>query len=507
MRFSPLIRISLALMLITTTVLLTAEIIGLTPNEAGRILDARKTLCESMAVQFSSLAQKNDMSTIEETLVALVERDDDILSAGIRRSDGSLLAEAGAHQVNWEAMPADLSTPTNAQVPIFNGESRWGTVEVRFTPVTPDSLLSLWKSSVFRLTLFVAVVGFVLYTLFMRKALRELDPTSVVPARVKYALDVLAEGVILVDDKGEIVLANATFSEKLGRGADTLVGRKASELKWTSLETGEPVEDLPWLRAMREGQRQSGVPMSVQSRDGSHQLFVVSGAPILDGKGNSRGGVATFNDVTELERKNHQLEETLRLLKESRDEVERQNRELKIMADQDPLTRCLNRRAFFQRLERQFIKASAGGEDLACVMCDIDHFKTFNDQYGHAVGDKVLEKVAEVLRGSLNANELICRYGGEEFCIIVPGVDESQAIERAQAMRRAIEEAAGSTIRITSQKSITASFGVSCLSMGARESSDLLNQADKALYVSKDAGRNRVTLWDPVEASQRPLAV
>ena len=118
-----------------------------------------------------------------------------------------------------------------------------------------------------------------------------------------------------------------------------------------------------------------------------------------------------------------------------------------------------------------------------------------------------MEKVAEVLRGSLNANEFICRYGGEEFCIIIPGVDESQSIDRAQMMRRAIEEAAGSTIRITSGKPITASFGVSCVSMGARESGDLLNQADKALYASKDAGRNRVTLWDPVQASQQPVAV
>ncbi len=507
MQFTPLVRISLALMLITTTVLLTGELIGLTPNEAQRTLDARKTLCESMAVQFSSLAQKNDMSTIEETLAALVDRDGDILSAGIRRSDGSLLAEAGDHQAFWEAMPADLSTPTNAQVPIFAGESRWGTVEVRFTAITPNSFLTLLKSSVFKLTVFVAAFGFVLYMLFMRKALRELDPTSVVPARVKYALDVLAEGVILVDEKDEIVLANSTFSEKLGHASDNLVGKKASDMKWMSLETGEPVQDLPWQRAMKEGKRQAGMPMSVQSRNGSRQLFVVSGAPILDGKGNSRGAVATFNDVTELERKNHQLEETLRLLKESRDEIERQNRELKVMADQDPLTRCLNRRAFFRRLERQFIKASAGGHDLACIMADIDHFKSFNDQYGHAVGDKVLEKVAEVLRGSLNANEFICRYGGEEFCIIIPGVDEGQSIDRAQMMRRAIEEAAGSTIRITSGKPITASFGVSCVSMGARESADLLNQADKALYASKDAGRNRVTLWDPVSASQQPVAV
>ncbi len=380
-------------------------------------------------------------------------------------------------------------------------------MEVSFTPVTPNSLLTLWQNSVFRLTLFVAVCGFVLYLLFMRKALRELDPTSVVPARVKYALDILAEGVILVDENGEIVLANTTFAEKMGQAANALVGKKAAELKWTSPDTGQPAEDFPWLLAMKKGKHQTGTTLAAQGRSGARHLFMVNGAPILDGNGKSRGAVATFNDVTEIERKNHQLEETLRLLKESRNEVERRNRELKLLADQDSLTRCLNRRAFFQRFERLFIKASAGGYDLACIMCDIDHFKGFNDQYGHVVGDKVLEKVAEILRACLSDKELICRYGGEEFCIIIPGIDDTEAIERAQQMRKAIEEAAGSTIRITSGANITASFGVSCVSMGARESSDLLNQADKAMYASKQGGRNRVTLWDPMQASQRPVAM
>ena len=496
---SPIVRISFALVLLTTTIIVAGEMLGLTPNEGARMLQARKAVCESLAVQFSSLAASQDLATIERTLKGLVERDPDILSAAVRNGSGTLLAVQGDHERHWQAPPGDTSTPTNAQVPIFDGSTRWGTVEVRFSPISTQGILGMWQTSLFRLVLFVAVTGFISYLLFMRKALRQLDPTAVVPARVKYALDMLAEGVLLVDEQGQIVLANKAFGEKVGQAAAALTGQNAAALKWAEPETGELPENLPWTKAMLEGQRQTGTALTLPAPTGGQQIFVVNGAPILDGKGKSRGAVATFNDITELEKKNRQLEETLKLLKDSRDEIEARNRQLQVLANSDPLTGCLNRRSFFERLERLFIKAQAGGHDLTCVMVDIDHFKSFNDRYGHAVGDKVLQKVAELLRADLSNKDLICRYGGEEFCIILPSIDESNAIEKAQAMRASIEAASQSTLRMTSGENVTASFGVSVASLGARDSAELLNQADKALYSSKEGGRNRVTLWSPAD--------
>jgi len=337
----------------------------------------------------------------------------------------------------------------------------------------------------------------VTYLLFMRRTLRELDPTAVVPARVKYALDALAEGVILVDEQGEIVLANTVFASQLEAPVSSVVGKKATDLKWISPESGKPPEDLPWLHAMREGTQQTGMILSLPIPSGGSRLLMVNGAPILDAKGNSRGAVATFNDITELEKKNQQLTVTLEMLKESRDEVTRQNRELKHLANSDSLTHCLNRRAFFGRFERMFIKAVTGGHDLACIMCDIDHFKSFNDRYGHAVGDKVLAKVAEALRSCIRGEDMICRYGGEEFGIILPNMDTSAAIERAQGMRAKVELAVGTAFDEAADKPVTCSVGVSTLEFGATDSAELLNQADKALYAAKAAGRNRVMLWDP----------
>jgi len=500
-RLSPVVRISLALMLLTTTILVTGELLGLTPSTAKEILQGRKVLCETLAVEFSSLAQKQDIGTISTTLESLVTRNDNILSAAVRSVAGGLLAEAGDHQENWTALPGALSTPTNAQVPVFQGDVRWGTVEVRFAPLASPGLRAIWENSLFRLVLFVAALGFVTYLLFMRRALRELDPTAVIPARVKYALDALAEGVILVDEQGEIVLANTVFAGQLEAPVSSVVGKKAAELKWVSPESGKPPEELPWLQAMREGKRQTGTTLSLERPSGGSQLLMVNGAPIVDAKGKSRGAVATFNDITELEKKNQQLKVTLEMLKESRDEVARQNQELKHLANSDALTHCLNRRAFFGRFERMFIKAATAGHELSCIMCDIDHFKSFNDRYGHAVGDKVLAKVAQILRTCVRNEDLICRYGGEEFCIVLPNTDMSVAIERAQNMRSKIEEAAGAAVGTTSDELVTSSLGVSTVEFGATDSAELLNQADMALYAAKAGGRNRVTLWDPSMAN------
>lgn len=505
-RLSPVVRISLALVLLTTTILVTGELLGLTPSTAREILHGRKVLCETLAVEFSSLAQKQDMATIRTTLDALVTRNDEVLSAGVRSIAGGLLAEAGVHKENWTALPGALSTATNAQVPVFQGDARWGTVEVRFTPIASTGLRAMWENSLFRLILFVAGLGFVTYLLFMRRTLRELDPTAVVPARVKYALDALAEGVILVDEHGQIVLANTVFASQLEVPVTSVLGKKASDLKWISPGSGKRPEDLPWLHAMREGKQQTGTTLSLPSPSGGSRLLMVNGAPILDAKGKSRGAVATFNDITELEKKNQQLTVTLDMLKESRDEVARQNQELKHLANSDALTHCLNRRAFFGRFERMFIKAVTGGHDLACIMCDIDNFKSFNDRFGHAVGDKVLAKTAEVLRSCIRGEDIICRYGGEEFSIVLPNMDTTLAIERAQGIRAKIELAVGPAIDATSDEPVTCSVGVSTLEFGAADSAELLNQADKALYAAKDAGRNRVVLWDPSMAQGSPGA-
>jgi diguanylate cyclase (GGDEF)-like protein len=128
---------------------------------------------------------------------------------------------------------------------------------------------------------------------------------------------------------------------------------------------------------------------------------------------------------------------------------------------------------------------------LAVLMMDIDHFKLFNDTFGHEAGDAVLREVADCFRQSVRNEDVICRYGGEEFVIILPETSEETAIERAELIRYAV-----SKLRLQFKgeplKNISVSIGVAMYPVPARDAADLIRLADLALYRAKHAGRDRV---------------
>ena len=218
-------------------------------------------------------------------------------------------------------------------------------------------------------------------------------------------------------------------------------------------------------------------------------------SPILDDTGNSRGALATFDDVTDLEEKNNQLSEMLEMLQVSNERIELQNQELEILATQDSLTGCLNRRAFFELSKHYIAKAAAQGDHLTCIMVDIDLFKSINDKYGHAVGDQAIQYFAGSLKSDVRSDDAVCRYGGEEFCILLPNCSIEGAARIAESIRtnitaQALPIAQGIEIHLT------ASFGVSDMLSNSDGIEDLLGRADRALYEAKKGGRNRVVAWD-----------
>ena len=160
------------------------------------------------------------------------------------------------------------------------------------------------------------------------------------------------------------------------------------------------------------------------------------------------------------------LLEMMDKLRKSQDEVNKQNSELKRLATRDPMTNCLNRRSFFERLEKAFSLAQSEKNPLGCVMVDIDHFKKINDEHGHGVGDKVLKMVAKLLESKFGNRDSICRYGGEEFCVLLPGTNLEKAIEIAQEVRSTIESYATMGIDTKSELTVTASLGVSAIELG-----------------------------------------
>ena len=169
---------------------------------------------------------------------------------------------------------------------------------------------------------------------------------------------------------------------------------------------------------------------------------------------------------------------------------------LRVQSLRDPLTGLFNRRYLDESLQREVVRCQRRSLPLAVLMLDVDHFKAFNDTHGHAAGDALLSAIGHALQAATRSEDLACRYGGEEFTIVLVDADADEAMARAEQIRNAI-----STTTVQHMKQAlgpcTASIGLAMLPRDALTPAELLEKADAALYRSKAAGRDRVTAATP----------
>ncbi|MCK4623395.1 MAG: diguanylate cyclase [Desulfuromonadales bacterium] len=175
----------------------------------------------------------------------------------------------------------------------------------------------------------------------------------------------------------------------------------------------------------------------------------------------------------------------------------RQSKEqLQKMALTDPLTELGNRTTFDMSIKQAAARTQRSGSPYSLLMIDLDHFKGFNDCYGHQAGDKVLKHVAEAIRNSAREADICCRYGGEEFVVILPDTDAKSAEVLANRIHKQV--ALVSRRLHLKQQPLTVSIGVSCADQkGSTHPTHLVEEADRALYQAKENGRNRTETWRP----------
>jgi diguanylate cyclase (GGDEF)-like protein len=167
---------------------------------------------------------------------------------------------------------------------------------------------------------------------------------------------------------------------------------------------------------------------------------------------------------------------------------------LKLQSIKDPLTGLNNRRLFEDALNRELARLTRTGKPLALIMMDIDHFKHFNDTYGHDAGDLVLREVAHALDGITRTSDVVCRYGGEEFCMLLPEAGPQAALDKAQLLRERIAMIKPHFDGNRLEMVVTMSFGVAIAPWHGDSIEQLVREADIALYKAKSTGRNRVVL-------------
>jgi len=166
---------------------------------------------------------------------------------------------------------------------------------------------------------------------------------------------------------------------------------------------------------------------------------------------------------------------------------------LRLQSIRDPLTGLFNRRYMEESLDRELSRADRSGKPLAVLMLDLDHFKKFNDSFGHDAGDTLLTSVGNYLRANTRSSDIVCRYGGEEMVVILPDASEENAVKRAEALRTGIR-----TLEVHSRGEaigqVTTSIGLAVYPTHASTGPDILKAADIALYEAKHTGRDRVVV-------------
>lgn len=260
------------------------------------------------------------------------------------------------------------------------------------------------------------------------------------------------DGIVVTDNKGSIVLVNPAAEFLLGKKMQTLIDGGFESL----IDNPEKIRRLL-------SQQDSHTDVTIY-----HERFLaISAAAIRTDDGRLVGKAALIRDITEEQR----LETMLRA-----------------MSNTDGLTGLANRRMLDESLAAEVARAEQTGRALSILMFDVDHFKKFNDQYGHAQGDRVLVAVADAARQSVRNVDLACRYGGEEFVIILTETPLDGAMVLAERLRESVEG-----LRVDGLQ-VTITIGVAgWQESSASTASSFLELADQALYAGKHAGRNRVT--------------
>ncbi|WP_082856455.1 sensor domain-containing diguanylate cyclase [Marinomonas atlantica] len=169
--------------------------------------------------------------------------------------------------------------------------------------------------------------------------------------------------------------------------------------------------------------------------------------------------------------------------------LEQVNKELAELALRDPLTQCFNRLALEEAMSQIFAQAADDGDAYSVIMIDIDHFKAVNDTYGHQAGDEALKKLVELMHDNTRDGDFVARYGGEEFTILLPKTDTKTAAERAEQIRKIVEQT-----EIEEIGHITISLGVATYQQSDERAEIILDRSDEALYQSKENGRNQVSV-------------
>ncbi|MEJ8838443.1 hybrid sensor histidine kinase/response regulator [Ramlibacter sp. AN1133] len=311
--------ISLGLASIVSTALLAASFLGLIPDRQEAVRAGRLALAESVAASSAAFLGSSDPGRLEDVLRFILKRNPDLRSIGLRTREGRLVVAIGEHARNWLPIDGAHASDAQLQVTLYAADQPWGQLEMRFEPTGPHGVMGVVQTPLVLLLAFAGLLCVPSFYVYLSRVLRHLDPSRAIPSRVRSALDSLTEGLLVIDQKQNIVLANEALTRLLGKTNERLMGRPVGEIAWLQ-ESGEPLAGRPpWSVALETATVQRDVNLKLQDTEGGLRSFVVNCSPVLASGGKASGVLISLEDITLLERSRVEL-------RSARDEAEAANR-------------------------------------------------------------------------------------------------------------------------------------------------------------------------------------
>jgi len=311
---------------------------------------------------------------------------------------------------------------------------------------------------------------------------------DLVPVARGHLIENMSDGVLVLDVQGRIVDINPAMENFLEAPPVSFIGKNVSEALniWN--------ESTEHLMTGLETRTELRLPNKTS------RYLDLRVTPLFDNDHDLSGRLIIFRDVTDRKEVENDLRHAMDRLQSQLIEIGLLQSQLREQAIRDALTNLFNRRYLDETLERELARATREGYPLCIVMMDIDHFKDVNDTYGHEAGDTVLKKLANMVTEQSRQGDFVCRYGGEEFVLVMPNISIDVAKGRAKSLLRSISSLFVPFGRFN--LNITVSMGVSWFPEHGETKDDLLRTADKALYAAKNKGRNQAVVYQELEKKE-----
>ncbi|MCX7983082.1 MAG: diguanylate cyclase [Syntrophales bacterium] len=332
--------------------------------------------------------------------------------------------------------------------------------------------------TIFRLTPWPTIdfspIGTLISSATLSYALFRYKMFDLIPFAREVVLEKMEDGVMVCDRDGRIVDMNESAERILGLQRNKTLGKGFEGV----LDAWESI-----------GDKIKGEKHILKAPLGSSYLDMRI-SPLVDARGRNQGYVAVMRDITELKKTEEKLREMNEVLNSRLEEIQMLQERLKEEAIRDPLTNLYNRRFLEETLKRELARVERSTGRLSLVMIDLDRFKDVNDMFGHQFGDQVLKALGDLISSQTRLGDVACRYGGEEFVVILPDAPIDSAVDRVEEWRKMFSD-----IEFRPEDRIirvTFSAGVASYPEHGVTGNELISAADDAMYAAKLAGRNRV---------------